>query len=335
MIFPEPNVREDKPDFNTIPQDILAKIAQITGDSVVSGSIAYGGLSASAGFVLTLSSGRRIFAKGNHPEEMAHGTANLRQEAHVYKNIPVLKEISPPFIDTVWDGDEDGWLLGLWEYIDAREKPDAHKAMAVLKQAQREPLPKNILPRAEEHNYLRLFLSPDKKWKRLRDEPKARTGFLSIFADRTAGEEWLNKNLSTLIAMQDQWPAYNMPRGLLHGDLRLDNFLFARDKTFIIDWPNAAEGPLFFDALFLASNLEGLGYGMMEDLIELWRAEQSDDAIYFLLAAMAGYFADQVYRVVPPKLPRLRWMQRCMFQAQINMLSRHGKIDSIPTLKPE
>lgn len=331
--FPVPLVREDKPHFAALPAAMREKIAQIMGESVLSGTVAYGGLSASAGYILTLESGRRVFAKGSHPEEMAHGTANLRQEAHVYLHVPVLKKISPAFIGTVWDGDEDGWLLGLWDCVDSSASVSAERAIALLQRAQREPLAEGILPEAEAHNYLRHFLSPDRKWKRLRDEPRAREQFLSIFVNAAAGAAWLDKNLSTLISLQEQISAQDYPRGLLHGDLRLDNFLFAADRAYMIDWPNACRGPLVFDALFMASNIEGLGGAIMEDSVAAWSRAMSQEAVLSMLAAIAGFFADQVYRVSPPKLPRLRWMQRCMFLAQMKMLARAGKIESIPDLQ--
>jgi sulfur relay (sulfurtransferase) complex TusBCD TusD component (DsrE family) len=51
-----------------------------------------------------------------------------------------------------------------------------------------------------------------------------------------------------------------------------------------------------------------------------------------MLSALAGFFADQAYRAVPPKLPRLRWMQKLMLHACLQALHRRGIVDSPPIM---
>lgn len=335
-----PAATAQKPAFGAVPAEILSKIAGICGAPVISGDIAAGGLSASAGFILALADGRRVFAKGNHPDEMAHGTANLRQEIHVYQGVPALRDVSPPYIGLVSDGDEDGWMLGLWEVVDAGGSPDIGAMMTTLLSFQQAPLPAGVLPEAAAHNYLKFFMGPEKKWRRLAEEPKVRGKFTALFEDPAQAEDWLQRNLPALLALQEG-DLPQMPQGLLHGDLRCDNFIFGAARadvaaTYIVDWPNACRGPRIFDVLFLASNLGGLGLYPAEKFLEeyLARSLQQHDAaaVNGVLARMAGYFADQVYRAVPEKMPQLRWMQKCMFLAQIQLLACRGVIESPPAM---
>jgi hypothetical protein len=312
------------------------KIADLVKSPVIAGRVAYGGLSSSAGYILDLADGRRIFTKGNHPEEMAHGTANLRQEIGIYQAVPALKKIAPGYIGCVGDGDEDGWMLGILECleivpVEARASIGLMAETMAAWNAGAPPI--TGLDLATEHNYLRLFFNAEKKWRRLRDEKKVRERFTALFLQKDEIEAWLNKNLDRLISQQH--PIDNIsPRGLIHGDLRLDNFLFTRQRGYAVDWANACLGPVLFDVLFLATNLEGLGLCRAEEFVA---AYQDKTGIVFnttdmirMLSALSGYFADQAYRDVPPKLPRLRWMQKCMLKSQLEMLARLSGVDSLP-----
>lgn len=334
-LFAEPAGREKKPLFSSIPAGILKKIADLADAPVVAGSTAFGGLSAAAGFVLTLKSGRQLFVKGSHPDEMAHGTLHLREEVQTYKIVPALQQVAPPLIGVVGDGDEDGWLLGVWEAVEHGGSPRPQAAIELMTQWQRMPLPQGTLVPAAQHNYLRFFLDGQRKWARLRDEEKVRQRFIALFAEPRHAEEWLGRNLDTLIARQSL-QGLSSPAGLLHGDLRLDNFLFAADRTYAVDWPNAAYGPLVFDVLFFFSSLEGLGYGSIEAFLDLYKEASgtvfAETDIDMMLTALSGFFADQASRAVPDKLPRLRWMQKCMLLAQLDMLARREVVDSIPQM---
>ena len=160
--------------------------------------------------------------------------------------------------------------------------------------------------------------------------------FLGIFADKTEAAKWLDKNLPALLKLQSQADKMTGPMGLLHGDLRADNFIFTPDRAYAVDWPNAAYGPLVFDLAFLFSNLEALGYGKTEDFFANYKAVTVPPAdITIMLACLAGYFADHAYRDVPDKMPRLRWMQKGMLLAQLKALARLGILESPPKMAGE
>ncbi len=114
----------------------------------------------------------------------------------------------------------------------------------------------------------------------------------------------------------------------MHGDLRPDNFL----GSYVIDWANGCRGPRSFDVLFLGAALEGLGQQSLLKTIALFeeaenRSFEKHD-LQVMAAHLSGYFADQVYRQVPEKMPRLRWMQKIMLLSLVRYLADTGALPS-------
>lgn len=323
-LFPEPQAKEDKPSFDAVPVSVRAALENVAGGAIVSATTAFGGLSNAAGFVVD-TGGRKFFVKGSHPGDITHGTQNLRQDIAAY-DVPAVRAAAPRYLGIAGDGDEDGWLLGVWEYIDARPVPP-EKMIEALQAFQSDPAA--ALKPASSQNYISLFLNPHKKWLRLRDEETTRNKFLSVFED-PAGD-WFAAHIGKLCALQEA--AAWKDDGLLHGDLRADNFLYDGKKVFVIDWPNACRGPRAFDALFLCANLEALGYGRMEDFLKPLGIPHDEDIR--MAACISGFLADQIYRAVPEKLPRLRWMQKGMFLALLKHLHRQGVIEPLPRMTGE
>lgn len=303
------------------------------------GEIAYGGFSASANFVLFLEGGGKIFAKGNHPLEMAHGTQTLRQEVYIYQNMPVLRDIAPRFLGTVSDGNEDGWMLGLWVYIEAAP-PAPPTTAAILKALlawQRADADGAALKDFRTQNYISGFFSGQKKWLRLRDEIKVRQAFCALFVEPEAAEIWLQHNLSVLTVWQEKIEDMRMPEGPLHGDLRADNILQdLSGRVLIVDWPNACRGPFIFDLLFLSASREAAGGETIENFLHAHAmqggAAASQEAVIAMAVTMAGFLADQARRAIPEKLPRLRWMQQSLLLVLLNFLERAGITESIPRM---
>ncbi|MEZ0226210.1 MAG: phosphotransferase family protein [Alphaproteobacteria bacterium] len=338
-ILPEPPAREQKPQPADLPPAITRQLEKLLGAKVVDSTFAYGGLSVSAAFIFTLDNGAKIFAKGSHPGDTAHGAKNLAQEVFVYECLDVVRETSPPYLGLVSDGEEDGWMLGVWRCVEHDpKKASADRVVASLNSWQRTQSAKALLPTAREHVYISQLLSGEKKWLRLRNDEMAKKKFFAMFRNPEAGRAWFDKNVPTLCQYQLRAEKMRAEEGLVHGDLRIDNFLFG-EKTWVIDWPNACWGPLVFDLVFLFSNMEALGYGVFEDLITSYtkvtgKMPEPDDQVA-VLTALSGYFADQAYREVVDKMPRLRWMQKSMLLAQLRILARFGIIESPPALLGE
>ncbi len=304
------------------------KIETLFAEKIISGQTIYGGFSASANFIIEFASGRKIFAKGSHPQEMAHGTQHLRQEVAAYDFCEGLKKLSPAYLGMAGDGDEDGWLLGFWEYIEARNDIPLESIIGALIEFQSFPVA--ALKSARDQNYISLFLNEDKKWKRIASDKAVATKFLSLLDD--GGASWLSRNIATLEKIQQE-PLIGR-EGLLHGDLRIDNFLYDGKRTYVIDWPNACHGPLVFDTLFLVANLEALGICTIEEALSIYEAGGgtafSKNEKTVMAVRISGFFADQAYRASPHRLPRLRWMQKGILFTLLGYLVRLGIIDSSP-----
>lgn len=339
--FAPPAAREAKPSFDIMPPEMRQKIENRLSGEITSGEVVYGSLSSSAGYVLTFDSGLKVFAKGSHPEEMSHGTLHIRTEIRTYEYVPVLKETSPRLYSWVSDNNEDGWTLGLWSFIaqhDTAQFSDrASEVMALVAQVHAAVVPEGILPAAQTHNYIGAFLADEKKWRRIEGEASRRTKFLNLFEDPTAAQDWLARNITALIALQSDAGVRSFAQSLIHGDLRTDNILLGKDRSWLVDWPNACIGPRVFDLVMLFTHLESLGYAEAESFLPLYDAASgtrfatSDiDEVAAMAGSMAGYFADQAYRSVPEKLPRLRWMQKSLLCGQLRLLARLGRIESPP-----
>lgn len=336
-LLAEPPGREKKPEFTDLPPAITRQIEKLVGAKIADGSYAFGGLSVSAAYIFTLENGSRVFAKGAHPGDTAHGAKNLAQEVLVYECLDIVREVSPRYIGLVSDGEEDGWMLGVWECVehDPRNASVA-RVCGSLRQWQRTPAARSLLPAARDHVYISQLLSPEKKWLRLRNDEAVKKKFLSIFAWPDAARQWFDKNIGALCQLQAKADKSKGEEGLVHGDLRADNFLFGPERTYVIDWPNACWGPLSFDLAFLFSNMEAMGFGRAEDFYAACEAaggyRPPAEETAAMLASLSGYFADQAYREVPDKMPRLRWMQKSMLLAQLQILARLGIIESPPVL---
>lgn len=342
-LFAPPAAREDKPSFDILPLSIRDSIEAVIGARILCGDTVYGSLSSSAGFAVTFDDGQRVFAKGSHPEEMSHGTLHIRREIKAYEEIDILRDIAPPLRGFVSDHDEDGWTLGLWDYIDTNGLNAGHRiseVMQLLAAAHGAKIHTGILPDAATHNYMAMFLSDTKKWQRIAQEPKTREKFLSLFEDISAGEDWLARHMGVLTTAQSAAAQTDFAQGLMHGDLRLDNVIATPARCYIVDWPNACTGPLLFDVVMLAAHIESMGYGQAEDVFTAYLsaggtafATPDDESISHMAVLIAGYFADQTYRAIPPKLPRLRWMQKSMLYSLLALLSRMGRIESPPRMQ--
>ncbi len=326
LILPEPAGREDKPPAHMVPQKIIAEIERRINAHIIDISVVFGGYSPSANYKFDADNGKSYFIKGSHPGEMSHATETIRQEALTYNGIDLLKKIAPHFHGTVWDGDEDGWLLGIWDFIAPADAPAVEAIMRALVDMHVHAADVKNLPQAEDKNYIQFFFNDEKKWRRLKDEPKTRDKFLSMFKDRDTARQWFDTHIDALCAWQSRIHDIGGARGLMHGDLRLDNILQDNDgRVYIVDWPNACCGPLIFDLVFLAAHLSACGIMTMHDAFTLYetmgghRFTSDDKAI--MMVVVAGFFADQAYRAVPPRLPRLRWMQKTMLHALLTGLA--------------
>lgn len=340
FLFPEPSAREARPAWEQVPAAIVADIEKCVNDRIVAAETGWGGYSPGAVFIATLASGRKIFIKGSHPARDAHGAAQVRQEVLSSTSSPAITSVTPPVIGMVSDNHENdqGWILAIFDYIDTRpalpwDDDKRARAWDVLKKFHSGAAAG--LPDARTRNYVEKFLKAQGGWLRLRDEPQTRAKFLTVFDDAEVAGAWCQSALPALCALQEKVPALAGVSGPLHQDLRSDNFLFAANgDTFLIDWPNACYGPVALDLaqLLPAMMAEGGGHGddLLKKYIDATGIDIPVDDVMIALASISGHLADNVYRAVPEKLPRLRWMQKSLLWSSLVWMADRGIIAHPP-----
>lgn len=335
-------VSPSKPPFSQVPQALVRDLCALAdAGALTSAQTAQGGISASAAYVLTFDNGRRLFVKGSHPGDQSHGAANVRDECAAYRALGVLRDVAPAFCGLAHldSGDDNGWWLGAWEAIDVCAAGyDAAALFSLLDQLQAEKAaPPAHFPAAQAHPYLSQFLSATFKWQRLRQESTRARKLCLSFSDPQHGTQWLQAHIGQFCALQEQAAAYPWRQGLLHGDLRCDNFIYGGQEDgdrrwYMIDWANAATGPLVFDRVMLAASLCADGACDAHTALCHASAGGLDEEAVLMAAMQAGYFADQLYRAAPRVMPRLRPLQKAMFAGLTEMLAAAGIMPPAPPM---
>lgn len=334
-----------KPAFGAVPPAMVADLCRLAGaQAVIAGTTMQGGFSAAAAFKVTFDNGVTLAVKGAHPGDQSHAAQALRDEVNAYAALPLLKDISPAYIGTSVDdsSNDDGWWLGAWQWLE-RGQPSANdRARAarglLSRMADTAENDMTALPVALAHPYLKQFFTADNKWRRIADDALRAEKFDRCFVSPQAATAWRNENITVLLQAQEYTARTAFVLGLMHGDLRCDNLFYGAaahedPHWWIIDWVNAAEGPLVFDRVMLAASLLAAGDISAEDAIDFAACEDTavpPAHVMTMAASMAGYFAEQMYRAVPAAMPALRDIQRAMFWALCHMLYVGGVIKTAP-----
>ena len=319
--FPEPSQIKSQVDFSVVPHPVQQQIENKIGQKIIASETLKGGFGLAPAFKIDTAD-KSYFIKGAFPGDQSHATQNIRQEAAVYDFFARQRIIDiPHFYGLAGDGDEDGWLLGIWDFIPHHTAPDPSRCFARLSSFHAYACD---LPDVFSVPYFREFFSVERKWRRVFDQDIA-LKFSSLFQDPSAAITWTNHNVPALIKQQDNILKNIGKIGLFHGDCRLDNFIH-REKTFLIDWANGGSGPQVFDQILLLVHIMAMED---KDFFTLRRlAENSGviwppvDHIIAHLTLISGYFSCQAYRPVPAQLPRLRWMQKSILRSSLQALSQ-------------
>lgn len=325
-----------KPPFSLVPQRLRDDLCTLVGaKDIIHVESVQGGVSASAAYLVTFDNARKVFVKGSHPGDQSHGAANLRGECMAYRSIDILHDVSPPLCGMVSAdrGDDQGWWLGVWGAVDATSRAyDAAALFALLDEIQQSEVPAKVgLPVASAHPYLSQFMNDVYKWQRLRNDSTRTQKFIQCFDHTVAIQQWLSTEIDTLCRLQTEASTHSWRLGLVHGDLRCDNYIFGElsqqpARWYVIDWANAADGPLAFDRVMLAASLCADGVCDPQAAFRMACDHLNSDDIRLMIVMQAGYFADQVYRAPPAVMPRLRPLQKAMLVALLEMLGVEGSI---------
>lgn len=335
--------REARPQWSEVPEDIIRQIEYISGKKIIEGKIAWGGYSNSACFEITLADGAKLFVKGTHPGQDAHGVKTVEQEIYAYKTIPEIENNAPVFLGLASDKDEDGWSLMIFEYlnhkpfiINEKELKRVFSTLKIFHNVKEENLPNNF-PKAKTTNFVERYFIPQGGWIRIKEEKEIYKKFLTIFSDEGEADNFFKINLPILCEKQKLFCEEKFcTKGVIHQDLREDNIIATENKIYIIDWPNSCYGAVELDLAQVFSSFASKSEFDINSLLNLYSDSTgikiNKNILITAFAAFSGHIADSAYRKKPQKLPRLRVMQKQLLKECLKFLSEELKLGKIPQI---
>lgn len=290
--------------WGDVPESIRSSVGVLLGAPVVGAASQPGGFSPGSADRVVTASGRRAFVKTAWRSVNAEATEIHRLEAAKSASLPGGIP-SPRLLGTIDRGD---WIALVFEDVEGRHPVTpwrADEVLSVLDALAEISAP--VLAPSEAIPPLETELSTlFTGWSRLADPAAARLdGDLGSWAARHRARL---ANLSTA-ALDDV-------RGdrLVHLDVRADNLLIRPDgRVAVVDWPWAARGVGWFDALALLVNVRLFDHEYDVDaLIGAHHAflDMPADAATRVLAGLAGFFLEASTRPPVPGIPTLRGFQR-------------------------
>jgi SAM-dependent methyltransferase len=245
------------------PDELLERVASLTGSRPVSWQHARGGYSTAERWSLDLADGERVFAKMATNDVLA---GFLRDEHH---NMTLFDEDFRCQVVAFEDGEHP--LLLLEDLRDARWPPpwepgDVERVLATLERMWSMPTEGLPAPRLLE----RMFNG----WQEISDDPAAFLG-LGI-----ASQRWLDQCLPVLVEVERD--ASFEGDDFIHVDIRSDNTCFAGDRVVFVDWNWAIKGSRRFDLSGWLSSLRLEGGPLPEEVAP---------GLGTLAAYIAGFFA--------------------------------------------
>jgi aminoglycoside phosphotransferase (APT) family kinase protein len=291
-----------------------------------------------------MADGKVYFLKGTHPAEKAHGVKIIQQEYTFLTHHPSLTPFTAKIHGLVTDDDPEGWTLMVMDYLPKKtplppwDDDLYHEVTTAIHHYQ------NLFTT----NQARLSFSPIihhniwgpllrgevLNWQKIFSTPPLTQGLLSLFADESAGDHWLTTLKPHLLANEQKQTTLT-PDGLMHGDLRSDNFIITADGVKIIDWPDGIFGLKDLD---LVSFIHGVSAEWLKPPHALYLRHHQADAsqltqLKIINTMLAGLYARQAWRPVPEPLPRLRWMQKMQLYPALYWLSELHALPKPPIFK--
>ena len=283
-----------------LPLPVRSAVESIAGGPVVEASSEAGGYSPGSADRIVTASGRRAFVKAASSSLNSDSPHLHRREARIVSVLPHDLPI-PRFLGMHDDGE---WVAVVFDDVDGRHPrlsgTDRAAVLTALDSISARPLPAQTLamlpPLADE-------LRQDfQGWERLRGEPYPGL------------DPWATRNQARLESLSAAAADALSGNRLVHGDLRADNLLIGSEgKAVLVDWPWAAHGAPWFDALsvLIDARVSDPSCNTETALREHAIFAASDpEKVNAVLAGLAGYFVDSARRPPPPGLPTLRAFQR-------------------------
>jgi hypothetical protein len=176
----------------------------------------------------------------------------------------------------------------------------------------------------------------ERDWTMLLNDGVARSRFTALFAGGPAADAWLNRYGHRIASLADE--PIGGPKSWQHLDIRSDNFVFAADRLFLVDWPILSYGATLDDLAAFLPSLEGEGGPRCAEALVMYeqvsgtRFEPADVAR--ATAAVAGFFAARAGEPEIAALPRPRWIQKLQLFPALGWMCDELGIDRPPVPKP-
>ena len=297
--------------WTDLPGHVREGIEQIIGAPVMEARGQQGGFSPGTADRVLTASGQRAFVKAVSPQLNEHSPGIHRKEAAVAAALPAGVP-APALIGTYDDGE---WVALVLSDVEGRHPHvpwhavEVHLVLDALLKISRTPLPPELgqLPTLETE-----LADPFRGWTRVRRSPPE------------GCDPWVLRNLDTLERLAEQGLRDVVGDSLAHTDIRADNILItAADGAVLVDWPWAAVGAPWVDALTVLVNVRVFDPGFDVDALlkshDVFGTATPENVNGFL-SGLAAYFIDAARQPPPPGLPTVRAFQQRQGEAVIHWL---------------
>lgn len=291
--------------WTAVPAEVRAAVAELIGSPIATATSQPGGFSPGSADRVVTAGGGRAFVKTANVDLNAHSVEIHRREASMAGSLPASAH-APELLGFVDHGD---WVAVVLEDVHGRHPHlpwhpgEIAAVLEALADLGRAPIAADFAGPALEDATSDHFGG----WRRLLDSPAADLPLDSELMN------WVGPRLPALVEMSEAAVADLIGDRLVHRDVRADNILIRPDgEVVLVDWPWAARGAGWFDALSLLVNVRLHDRGAdVERLITTHPVfgDLHPDAASRVLAGLAGYFIEVSTHEPIPALPTLREFQ--------------------------
>ncbi|MDQ0279448.1 aminoglycoside phosphotransferase (APT) family kinase protein [Arthrobacter silviterrae] len=303
--------------WSELPASVRSGIEEILGGPVVEAATQSGGFSPGSADRVRLASGRRAFVKAVSADVNATSATLHRREAAITASLPPALPM-PRLLGTYDDGT---WVALALTDVDGRhprepwQEDELGVVLHTLAEVARVELPAGLDLPLYQDSLRGAFMG----WEKLQRRPMEGL------------DPWALVNLAELVALARAGVECLAGTSLVHGDLRTDNILLTGgpggdtggSRAVLVDWPWAAVGAFWVDALSVLINVKSLDPDSRpERFLDSHPAFSGVPAaaINGVLAGFAGYFMDMSRRPDSPGMPTLRAFQRKQADALVGWL---------------
>lgn len=302
--------------WDDLPDSVRSSVESIVGGSVVAAHSQSGGYSPGSADRIVTAQGERYFVKAVGGPLNPESPQFHRREAQIMGVLPAGLPI-PQLVGSYDDGD---WVALVFSDVDGEHPQlsggDLHTVLDAIESISSQPLTPQalaVLPSLTDE-----LRGSGNGWAQLRNYPHDRLDQWAV--DNQAVLEYLSSKAADAVGGDR----------LAHVDLRADNILINQEqKAFIVDWPWAAHGASWFDALTVLIDARVSDPSCDTESVLRQHSvfsEAKPEQVDAVLAALGGYFLDNARKPSPPEIPTLRAFQQAEGEACIGWLRERWSI---------